>query len=281
MKIGVPLFFLRPDHMATVARRAEALGFESVWVPEHLVFPPQFASKYPYSADGVPPVTTDMPLLDPLMILAHLAAVTSTIRLGTNVYVLPLRHPIVTARLAVTLDVLSRGRLSLGIGVGWLAEEFRAVGIDFDTRGGRTREAVRVMKTLFTESEPSFRGRHFSFDPVKFEPKPVQKPHPPFIFGGETDAALRRAAALGDGWYGVGHDPASAGGQVKKLRSLLEDAGRSGAQFEYTVSHKGGALDREDVRRYEDAGVDRVVVLPWRRGKEAEEAMGRLAEAVL
>jgi probable F420-dependent oxidoreductase len=281
MKVGVPLFFLRPDHMAGVARRAESLGFESVWVPEHLVFPPKFASKYPYSADGVPPVTTDMPLLDPLMILAHLAAVTSTIRLGTNVYVLPLRHPIVTARLAVTLDVLSRGRLSLGIGVGWLAEEFRAVGVDFDTRGGRTREAVRVMKTLFTESEPSFRGRHFAFDPVKFEPKPVQKPHPPFIFGGETDAALRRAAALGDGWYGVGHDPETAAGQVTKLRTLRADAGRSNAPFEYTVSHKGGMLDRDTVRRYEDAGVDRVVVLPWRRGKEAEEAMGRLAEAIL
>ena len=281
MKIGVPLFFLRPDHMATVARRAEALGFESVWVPEHLVFPPAFASKYPYSADGVPPVTTDMPLLDPLMILAHLAAVTSKIRLGTNVYILPLRHPIVTARLAVTLDVLSQGRLSLGIGVGWLAEEFRAVGVDFESRAGRTREAVRVMKALFSEATPLFRGRHFTFDPIKFEPKPIQKPHPPFIFGGETDAALRRAAALGDGWYGVGHDPKTAAAQVTKLRALLEDAGRATASFEYTVSHAGGTLDRNTVRGYEDAGVDRIVVLPWRRGREAEASMGRLAEAVL
>jgi probable F420-dependent oxidoreductase len=281
VKIGVPLFFLRPDHMAPVARRAEALGFESVWVPEHLVFPTAFTSKYPYSADGVPPVTVDMPLLDPLMILAHLAAVTSTIRLGTNVYVLPLRHPIVTARLAVTLDVLSQGRLSLGIGVGWLEEEFRAVGVDFDTRGGRTREAVRVMKTLFSEREASFHGRHFSFDPVRFEPKPVQKPHPPFIFGGETGTALARAAALGDGWYGVGHDPETAAVQVQKLRALLAEAGRASAPFEYTVSHRGGALDRDTVRRYAAVGVDRVVVLPWRRGRDADEAMSRLAESVL
>ena len=281
MKIGVPLFFLRPDYMAPVTRRAEALGFESVWVPEHLVFPPKFASKYPYSADGVPPVTVDMPLLDPLLILAHLAAVTSTIRLGTNVYVLPLRHPIVTARLAVTLDVLSQGRLSLGIGVGWLEEEFRAVGVDFGTRGGRTREAVRVMKTLFSEREPSFRGRHFSFDPVKFEPKPVQKPHPPFLFGGETATALERAAALGDGWYGVGHDPETAAVQVKKLKALLAEAGRADAPFEYTVSHRSSALDHDTVRRYADAGVDRIVVLPWRRGREADAAMGRLAAAVL
>jgi probable F420-dependent oxidoreductase len=281
MQIGVPLFFVRPAHMADVARRAEALGFESVWVPEHLVFPTAFASKYPYTADGVPPVTVDKPLLDPLMILAHLAAVTTRIRLGTNVYVLPLRHPIVTARLAVTLDVLSQGRLSLGIGVGWLAEEFRAVGVDFETRGGRTREAVRVMKALFTEAEPSFRGRYFAFDPVRFEPKPVQRPHPPFLFGGESDTALRRAAALGDGWYGVGHDPASAAVQVTKLRALLAEAGRAAAPFEITVSHAGGKLDRDAVRRYQDVGVDRVVVLPWRRSKEAAEAMERLAAAVL
>jgi probable F420-dependent oxidoreductase len=266
--------------MATVAARAEALGFESVWVPEHLVFPPRFASRYPYSADGVPPVTVDMPLLDPLLILAHLAAVTSRIRLGTNIYVLPLRHPIVTARLAVTLDVLSHGRFSLGIGIGWLAEEFRAVGIEFETRGGRTREAVRVMKALFTEAEPAFRGRYFAFDPVRFEPKPVQKPHPPFIFGGESDAALRRAAALGDGWYGVGHTPETAAAQVDKLRRHLTDAGRAGAPFEYTVSH-GGAIDRATVRRYADAGVDRIVVLPWRRGREAVAAMERLAASLV
>jgi probable F420-dependent oxidoreductase len=281
MKIGVPLFFVRPAHMADVARRAEALGFESVWVPEHLVFPTAFASKYPYTADGVPPVTVDMPLLDPLMILAHLAAVTTRIRLGTNVYVLPLRHPIVTARLAVTLDVLSGGRLSLGIGVGWLAEEFRAVGVDFETRGGRTREAVRVMKALFTEAEPSFRGRYFAFDAVRFEPKPVQRPHPPFLFGGESDTALRRAAALGDGWYGVGHDPASATEKVTKLRALLAEAGRAAAPFEMTVSHGGAALDRDAVRRYEDAGVHRVVVLPWRRSKDAADGLERLAAAVL
>jgi probable F420-dependent oxidoreductase len=279
MKVGVPLFFVRAEHMATIAVRAEALGFESVWVPEHLVFPPRFTSRYPYSVDGVPPVTVDMPLLDPLLILAHLAAVTSRIRLGTNVYVLPLRHPLVTARLAVTLDVLSRGRFSLGIGAGWLAEEFHAVGVDFDTRGGRTREAVRVMKALFTETEPAFRGRYFSFDPVRFEPKPVQKPHPPFIFGGESQAALRRAAALGDGWYGVGHTPETAAVQVDRLRNLLGDAGRAAQPFEYTVSH-GGAIDRATLERYADVGVDRVVVLPWRRGKEAVEAMERLAATI-
>jgi hypothetical protein len=136
------------------------------------------------------------------------------------------------------------------------------------------------MKTLFTEPEPAFRGRHFQFDALRFEPKPVQKPHPPFLLGGESPAALKRAAVLGDGWYGVGHTPETAAGQVRALRRLLADAGRAEAPFEYTVSH-GGMLDRDQVRRYEDAGIDRVVVLPWRRGKEAVEAMGRLADVVL
>jgi len=279
--VGVPLFRLRHEQMAGVARRAEALGFESVWMPEHLVFPLRIESRYPYAADGVPPIVPESPLLDPLMILTALAAVTARIRLGTNVYVLPLRHPLVTARLAVTLDVLSGGRLTLGVGVGWLAEEFHAVGVDFATRGARARECVRAMRALWTEPEPAFQGKFFSFGPVRFEPKPVQRPSIPIVFGGESAAALKRAAALGDGWYGVGHTPETAVVQVAKLRALLAEAGRSGAPFECTVSHAGGTLMPDDLRRYEEAGIARVVVLPWRRGREAEEALGRLAERVL
>src|SRR5262249_24098928 len=231
MKVGVPLFGLRPDLMAAVAQRAEALGFESVWVPEHLVFPAQIVSRYPYAKDGMPPINPATPLLDPLIVLTQIAARTERIRLGTNIYILPLRHPLQTARMAMTLDLLSHGRLELGVGVGWLAEEFAAADVDFETRGGRTRECVRVLKALWTESEPEFHGRYFSFGPVKFEPKPVQKPHPPLIFGGETDAALKRAAALGDGWYGVGHSPESAAVQTKKLRALLAEHGRGDARF--------------------------------------------------
>src|SRR5437867_5242372 len=178
MKIGVPLFRLSHRHMAPVARCAEALGFESVWVPEHLVFPTCIRSRYPYSPDGVPPVSVDTPHLDPLVLLTHVAAATSTIRLGTNIYILPLRHPLLTARLAVSVDVLSGGRLTLGVGVGWLAEEFEAAGIDFATRGARTRECVRALKVLWTAPEPEFHGRFFDFGAVKFEPKPVQRPHP-------------------------------------------------------------------------------------------------------
>lgn len=281
MKIGIPLFRLRPQQMPAVARRAEELGFESVWVPEHLVFPVQITSRYPYAADGVAPVSTDAPHLDPLILLSFIAAGTSRIRLGTNIYILPLRHPLVTARVVMSLDVMSGGRLTLGVGIGWLEEEFQAVDVDFRTRAGRTRECVRALKIVWSESEPEFHGRYFSFGPVKFEPKPVQQPHPPIVFGGETDAALKRAAALGQGWYGVGHSPETAAKQVEKLRSLLAEAGRKEEPFEFTVSHGGGMLTRDEVRSYTDAGIDRVVVLPWRRGSEAEEALGRLADAVL
>ena len=281
MRIGVPLFLLRPEHMAKTAQRAEALGFESVWIPEHLVFPTQITSRYPYSADGVPPINPATPLLDSFVLLAQIAALTSRIRLGTNIFILPLRHPLTTARTAMTLDLISNGRLTLGVGAGWLKEEFQAVGLDFQTRGGRMRECVRALKVLWTAPEPEFHGRYFSFGPVKFEPKPVQKPHPPIVFGGETHAALKRAAALGDGWYGVGHTPETAAVQVTRLRALLAEAGRGDVPFENTVSCSTPSLTRDDLQRYTDAGVDRIVVLPWKRGREADAALDTLAQAVL
>jgi probable F420-dependent oxidoreductase len=280
MKVGISLFRLRPEQLAPVARRAEGLGFESVWVAEHLVFPTRFTSRYPYAPDGVPPIRPDSPLLDPLIVLTHVAAATRTIRLGTNVYLLPLRHPIAVARMATTVDVLSGGRLTLGVGIGWLEEEFRAAGVDFASRAGRTRESVRALRVLWTEPEPAFEGRHVAFGPVRFEPKPVQKPHPPIVLGGESEAALRRAAAVGDGWYGVGHTPETAGPQIARLHALRDEAGRGALPFECTVSAGVPTLSRADLRRFADAGVDRVVCVPWSRGREAEDGLARLADAV-
>src|SRR5262249_37893127 len=158
-------------------------------------------------------------------------------------------------------------RLTLGIGAGWLEEEFQAVGVDFARRGAITRECARALKVLWTEPEPEFKGKKFAFGPLRFEPKPVQKPHPPILFGGESDAALRRAAALGDGWYGVGHTAESAATQVSKLRALLQDAGREGEPFEITVSAGNRALDRAALERLAAVGVNRVVALPWTRGR--------------
>jgi len=281
MKIGIPLFMLRPEQMADVAVRAESLGFESVWVAEHLVFPAEIRSRYPYAKEGVPPINPATPLLDPLLVLMQVAARTQRIRLGTNVYILPLRHPIAVARMVGTLDVLSGGRVSFGVGLGWLEEEFTAVGIDFASRAGRGREAIRALRALWTEEVPAFSGKYVAFEPVRFEPKPVQRPHPPILVGGESEAALRRAAALGDGWYGVGHTPESAATQVRRLRELLAEQGRAAVPFDCTVSCASGELTADAVRRFEDAGITRIVSLPWRRAREADEALGRLADRVL
>ncbi len=281
MKLGVPLFLLRPQRMATVARRAEELGFESVWLPEHLIFPAEINSPYPYSVDGTAPIDPSTPLLDPLVLLAQVAAVTTRIRVGTNVYVLPLRHPIQTARMAVTLDVVSAGRLSLGIGAGWLAEEFAAVDVDFARRGARTRECIRAIRALWTEDTIEFRGKFFSFGPVKFEPKPVQRPHPPILLGGESEAALRRAAELGDGWFGVRHTPASAREKRQRLEEHRRAAGVGDRPFETTISVDGTTVDRETLAGFADAGIDRVVALPWRRDREAEHGLEELAKRCL
>jgi alkanesulfonate monooxygenase SsuD/methylene tetrahydromethanopterin reductase-like flavin-dependent oxidoreductase (luciferase family) len=140
---------------------------------------------------------------------------------------------------------------------------------------------LAVCKRLWTEDVVEHHGEFVDFGPVMFEPKPVQRPHPPLLFGGESDTALRRAAALGDGWYGVGHTPASAATQRAKLEAELARAGRAGVPFEITVSHGAAELTREDCARYRDAGVDRVVVLPWTSGRDAEPAMERLAVTVL
>jgi probable F420-dependent oxidoreductase len=280
VKLGLALFNLRPHQLGDLAARADALGFESVWVPEHLVLPTRFTSSYPYATDGAPPIRPESPLLDPLLVLTHVAARTTRIRLGTNVYLPALRHPIEVARAATTLDVLSGGRLTLGIGAGWLAEEFAAVAVDFASRGARLRECVRALRTLWTDAEPEFHGRFFDFGPVKLEPKPVQKPHPPLLFGGESETALKRAAALGDGWYGVSHTAATVAPKVERLRTLLADAGRSSAPFEITVSY-GGVPNPDEVERCREAGVDRIVLLPWRRGSEAIDAIERAADRLL
>lgn len=279
MKVGVPLFMLRPEQLVPVARRAEELGFESVWVAEHLVFPARIESQYPYAA--APPINPATPLLDPLIVLAQVAAVTSRIRIGTNIYLLPLRHPLATARMGVTLDVLSGGRFSFGVGAGWLAEEFAAAGVDFARRGALTRECVRALRALWTEDEVEFRGRTYAFGPVRFEPKPVQKPHPPILIGGESDAALKRAAELGDGWYGVKHTPESVAAVIAKLNAMRATAGRADHPFEITISPNAADLDRDALARFADAGVHRVVSLPWTRAREAVESLERFAAKVL
>ncbi|MCZ7525527.1 MAG: TIGR03619 family F420-dependent LLM class oxidoreductase [Acidimicrobiia bacterium] len=277
MRFGVALGRVHPALFLDVTLEAERLGYESVWLPEHLVFP-MAMSRSPHPGEEHPPVPPTTPVFDALAYLSYLAGRTERIRLGTHVYNLALRHPFVAARAVQTCDVVSGGRLELGIGAGWLEEEWVAAQLDFRTRGRRLDEALEVCRRLWTEAEVEHHGEFFDFGPVAFEPKPVQRPWPPIHVGGESEAALRRAARAGDGWIGMGHTPESAARSIGRLRELCEDHGRGGERL--VVSLGGEVRDRDDVARWEELGVDRLVVSPWRRSREALEGLGRFAEAV-
>ncbi len=277
MKLGIALGALNSQFHVEATEEAERLGFESVWLPEHLVLPVRM-SRSPHPGDEHPPVPPTTPVFDAFAYLGFLAGRTSHLRLGTHVYNLGLRHPFISARAVQTLDVLSGGRFEFGIGASWLEEEWRAVGLDFDTRGRRVDEAIDVCKRLWTEPEVAYDGEFFRFDPVAFEPKPMQQPWPPILIGGESGAALRRAARAGDGWIGMGHTFESAAGQIARLRELRGEYDRDIASFQICLG--GPVAGTDDVRRWEELGVTRLIVSPWRRSPEAIDGMRRFADLV-
>ncbi len=229
MKIGLfPPFanpLCTPEHVAAVGRAADERGFSSLWVAEHVVLFEEYSSRYPYLESGRFPAAPDRGLTEPFATIGFLAAVTTNIRLGTGVLLVPQRNPVYTAKSVTTLDWLSNGRMDLGIGVGWLAEEFAALGVPFDRRGERCDEYLAVMRSLWTDEVSSFKGEFYDLPAARQFPKPVQQPHPPIHVGGESNAALRRAARFAQGWYGYNLDPAGAAERVAKLRTLLSDSG--------------------------------------------------------
>src|SRR5580658_382607 len=206
--------FAEPGLLAHLAKTAEERGFESLWTVEHVVIPHDYKTPYPYARSGKIPGGEDVAIPDPLLPLAYAAAVTSRIRLATGILILPQRHPLYVAKEAATLDVLSRGRVILGIGSGWLEEEFNSLGLDFNTRGARTDEAIKSLRALWSEGAASFHGKHFNFGPVKCYPKPVQKGGVPIHVGGHSPAAAKRAGRYGDGFF-----PALA--EIPKLKELF------------------------------------------------------------
>ena len=213
-----------PDALATLIECAEALGFHSTVVADHVVFPAQISSKYPYTLSGAFPGGGDA--LEQLTLTAFVAARSHTLRLVTSVMILPHRHPVLAAKMLATVDVLSQGRLTVGIGVGWLREEFRALGApDFDRRGAVSDEIIRIFKTLWTQAPASFQGEFFSFEALRCLPAPVQRPHPPIWIGGHSHAALRRVARHGDGWHPVGATPAATL-RPAEFRKLLDELAR-------------------------------------------------------
>lgn len=280
MRFGVALGALNPHFHLAAADAAEALGYESVWLPEHLVFPLQM-SRSPRAGEEHPPIPPTAPVFDAFAYLAFIAARCPTIRLGTHVYNLGLRHPFTAARAVQTLDVVSGGRVEFGIGASWLEEEWVAAQLDFHTRGRRVDEALAVCKRLWSEAEVAHDGEFFSFPAVAFEPKPVQQPWPPVLVGGESPAALRRAATTADGWIGMGHTIESAATQIEKLRTLrAERPPAEGPDREFQICVGGPVHDRDDVRRWEDLGVTRLVVAPWARSREAVDGLQRYADRV-
>jgi probable F420-dependent oxidoreductase len=235
-----------PESLESLVARAEGLGFSSVVIADHIVFPVTIKSKYPYTVSGAFPGQGDA--LEQLALMAFVAGKSRALRLISSVMILPYRNPVVTAKMLATIDVLSGGRVTVGVGVGWLREEFEALGApDFDRRGAVSDEYLRVFKALWTQDPASYHGEFYRFDSVRCLPHPVQKPHPPIWVGGHSKAALRRVARLGDGWHPVGANPAvplrppELRALLDELRRLTEAEGRDPSQL--TISYKAPIYD--------------------------------------
>ncbi|WP_183469116.1 LLM class F420-dependent oxidoreductase [Mycolicibacterium iranicum] len=242
-----------------VAAAAERSGFATLWVGEHVVMADESDSHYPYSDDGRIAISAEADWLDPLIALSFAAAATNRIELATGVLLLPEHNPVITAKQAASLDHMTGGRLSLGVGVGWSREEYDALGVPFEGRGRRMAEYVAAMRTLWRDDVASFSGEFVSFDRVRVNPKPRGRSIP-IVLGGNSDAALRRAAEWGDGWYGFNlADVEEAAYSASKLRSLCREVGRDPTELRLAVSLQDPVP--ADAVRLADAGIDELVLV--------------------
>jgi probable F420-dependent oxidoreductase len=276
VKIGIALGTVRPERWTEITCEADRLGYESVWMPEHLVLPVH-SDGSPFAGADHPPIPSDVQVFDAFAYLCYLAGRTERIRFGTHVYNIGLRHPFVVARAVTTLDVVSGGRAEFGVGASWLEAEWEAVGLDFAHRGKRVDEALSVCQRLWSEAVVEHHGEHFDFGPVMFEPKPVQSPWPPVHVGGDGAAALRRAALVGHGWIPMNHSVEQIPGAAARLAQLRHEAGRPGT-VEITM---GVAADLDSLRRGAEAGVGRALVRPWSSGRDTIDGLRRFADEVL
>lgn len=223
------------ENLLTLARQAEAWGFDSLWASDHIILPPLQTSSYPGAATGQFPAAWLQRYFEPLAILNYLAGCTQHIRLGTSVLILPMRNPIEVAKEIAGADVLSQGRILFGVGVGWFEEEFAALREPFHERGRRTDEYLQLCKTLWTQEPATFHGRYYQFEQAYFGPKPVQKPYPPILIAGHSPAALRRAARLGNGWHPFALTPEELAPLVAQFHRAVQEAGRSLEEFEVSL----------------------------------------------
>jgi probable F420-dependent oxidoreductase len=247
-----------PEWVRAAATTAERVGFSALWAPEHIVLVDRFSAKYPYPAGEF---STDTPIADPFTTLVFAAACTKTIRLATGICLVPEHNPLALAKTAATADRLSGGRLVLGTGIGWLEEEFRALGVPWERRAQRTREYIDVMRKLWREDRSSYSGEFVKFSDVRSFPKPANPGGIPVWFGGESEPALRRVAEYGDGWIGFNLTPDQAAAKVRRIEELLKASGRKRSDVELTASPYKHPVTTDDLERYRDAGLAEVTLL--------------------
>ncbi|AXN43545.1 Pyrimidine monooxygenase RutA [Mycobacterium marinum] len=262
-----------------VASAADDAGFATLWAGEHVVMVDRHTSRYPYSEDGVIAIPPQADWLDPMIALSFAAAASSRITVATGVLLLPEHNPVVVAKQAASLDRLSGGRLTLGVGVGWSREEFAALGVPFQDRAGRTAEYVAAMRTLWRDDLASFTGEFVRFDSVRVNPKPVRDRRVPVMVGGNSDAALRRVAAWADGWYGFNLDGVGAVRErVGKLDRLCAESGRNRDELRLAVALR--CPQPCDVDALAELGVDELVLVetPPEAAEAAQNWVSALAE---
>jgi len=299
MKFGVPLPTFRQaastEAVVRVAQRAEQLGFDGVWVSDHIVIPQPEVD--PFAHRFGDPTHIGSLIYEPLTVLAFVAACTTRIRLGTTVIILPYRNPLLTAKILSTIDVLSGGRVTAGVGVGWMEAEFAALGVPFQGRGGLSDEYIKAMIALWTEDRPAFHGEHVQFENIGFDPKPVQRPHIPVWIGGNSRSAIRRAARLGDGWHPTRPHVQDIKAGAELLREFCQQQGRdpnsvtiaARLPLKFLDDGPGGAVNLrpllgsahkiiDEIGQYRDAGVQYIVVDTFYSAPELE---GESIETIL
>jgi probable F420-dependent oxidoreductase len=246
--------------MVEVVQHAEAAGIESVWTFEHVIVPTDYDSKYPYAKSGKMGIPPEGWFVDPLISLAHVAAATKTIRLGTGVNIFPQANPLLFAKQTASLDVLSGGRLTLGLGIGWLAEEYEAMGTPFERRGARFDDYLEAVKKVWSGDVVKHESEFLSWHGFKSYPTPAQKPHPPILIGGVTKKALERVVNAAQGWYAPSDSPGELAEKIGELKEIAADASRPFDEIDVTVNWR--LAKRPDaLAEYEDLGINRAVVL--------------------
>lgn len=286
MKFGiVPINlgeFTDPEVMTVFVQKAEALGYESVWTAEHVIIPKHYDSVYPYNPSGKVPFQADAPIVDPLVALTFIASATTRLRLGTGVNILSQMNPLYLAKWASSIDHLSQGRLMLGLGVGWLREEFAAIGVPFERRGKRANEYLEALKAVWTGDEVNYQGAFVNWQGFVMRPTPVQPGGVPLVIGGVSAPAIRRTVRYGDGWYVIGKDVDEYRAHLQALAEECQRQGRNPADIEITAYWDYYHQGRDSLAVYEELGVHRLLInVHALRERSPDAALERFANEVI